>query len=289
VNFVTTPTIGPLIAGDYTVVVKDENACTSESYPVTITVADTVKIAGVDITDVTCLGLDDGSLTISPTGGTGTYEYSADDGANFVTTSTIGSLAAGDYAVVVKDENACTSESYPVTLIISDTVKILSVDILNLTCSGLADGSITINASGGTSPYEYSTNGGDTYVTTSTIGSMADGNYIVVVKDDNDCLSEDLSITLIKPETCGLIIYDAFSPNGDDKNPLWNIGNVGSFPNIKVKIFNLWGKMVFSSTGYGTPWDGTYDGKELPSGTYYYVIDPGDGSQVLSGVVSIVK
>jgi gliding motility-associated-like protein len=168
-------------------------------------------------------------------------------------------------------------------------VKILSVDILNLTCSGLADGSITINASGGTSPYEYSTNGGDTYVTTSTIGSMADGNYIVVVKDDNDCLSEDLSITLIKPETCGLIIYDAFSPNGDDKNPLWNIGNVGSFPNIKVKIFNLWGKMVFSSTGYGTPWDGTYDGKELPSGTYYYVIDPGDGSQVLSGVVSIVK
>jgi hypothetical protein len=47
--------------------------------------------------------------------------------------------------------------------------------------------------------------------------------------------------------------------------------------------------MVFSSTGYETPWDGMYEGKDLPAGTYYYVIDPGDGSEVLSGPVSIVK
>ena len=86
-----------------------------------------------------------------------------------------------------------------------------------------------------------------------------------------------------------MIIYDAFSPNDDGKNEVWNIGNVQNYPDIKVTIFNLWGKAVFSSTGYDTPWDGTWEGKDLPAGTYYYVIDPGDGSDVITGDVSIVK
>jgi len=96
-------------------------------------------------------------------------------------------------------------------------------------------------------------------------------------------------VTLEKQEGCAMLIYDAFSPNGDDKNPVWHIGNIENFPDCTVRIFNIWGIEVFSSKGYGIPWDGKYEGKDLPSGTYYYVIDPGDGSSTRTGAVSIVK
>jgi gliding motility-associated-like protein len=288
-NYVTSPVFNALAGGNYTLLVKDEKDCVSDSYLATLAVLDTVKIALVEVTDVTCLGLADGSVSITASGGTGIYEYSIDGGENFVTTASIGSLTLGDYTVVVTDDNDCLSEDYPVSLVALDTVEILSVDKTNLTCSGVPDGSILITASGGSGTYEYSTDGGVTYLTNSTFNSMANGSYDVVVRDDNNCISVNEEVTLTMPEACGMVIYDAFSPNGDDKNPVWTIGNVGSFPKIKVKIFNLWGKEVFNSSGYATPWDGTYEGKDLPAGTYYYVIDPGDESDVLTGAVSIVK
>jgi gliding motility-associated-like protein len=275
-------------AGNYTLTLNDDNGCTIFK-EFNLFNPDTVKITSVDITNPACADHSDGSITINASGGSGLYEYSADGGLTFLPTSTIGSLAQGTYTVQVRDENECSSFTEEVTLFDADTVKITSVDITDLTCSGHYDGSISINVSGGTGIYEYSTDGGLTFVSTSTIGSLAKGNYTVQVRDDNDCYSENYPVTLTKPITCGLIIYDAFSPNNDGMNDVWNIGNLDNFPAIKVKIFNIWGTPVFSSNGYGTPWDGTHNGHDLPSGTYYYVIDPGDGSDALTGAVSIVK
>ncbi len=249
-----------------------------------------MSIDTVVATNATCLGISDGSLAITAMGGTGIYEYSSDNGNTFVNTSTISLLPAGLFDVVVRDENDCRSGSQPVTLFYNDTVRIGSVTATDLTCSGSNDGSISITATGGTGPYEYSTDGGTIFGASSTINSLALGDYQVVARDENQCLSAEYPVTLNKAETCGLVIYDAISPGTvDGKNDVWYIDNSGSFPNIKVTIFNIWGTEVFSSKGYGTPWDGTYKGKALPAGTYYYVIDPGDGSDVLSGPVSIVK
>jgi gliding motility-associated-like protein len=96
-------------------------------------------------------------------------------------------------------------------------------------------------------------------------------------------------VVLLGETGTAIIIYDAFSPNGDTKNDVWNIGNISQYPNCKVKIINAWGNQVFSSDGYPEPWDGTYNGNDLPSGTYYYFIDLGDGSDPLTGPVNIVK
>jgi gliding motility-associated-like protein len=288
-TFDNSPVASDVAAGEYEVIVTDENDCASETYPVTLSVDDTVAIETLNAINPNCLGVDNGTLEITASGGSGIYEYCADGGTNFVTTPVISSLSAGEYQVVVRDDNDCTSEIMPVSLSFSDTVRIIEIEKSDLSCSGLPDGSITITASGGSGSYQYSENGGESFGSEANIGSLAEGSYSVVVKDDNECLSEENEITLISTDVCGLIIYDGFSPNNDGKNEVWNIGNYGSFPNIKVKIFNLWGKLVFSSDGYDTPWDGTFNGKELPSGTYYYVIDPGDGSDVITGDVSIVK
>jgi gliding motility-associated-like protein len=275
-----------LSAGNYITRVRDDENCPAESYPVTISIADTVVIDSVTVTDATCLGINDGILEIYASGGTGNYEYSIDGGENFGILPAISSLSAGVYTALAKDDNDCVSEDLEAEIINLDTVRYISVTPTDLTCAG-ADGSITISAAGGTRDYEYSVDGGDVFTADSVFDALQQGDYIVVVRDANECLSEERNITLHATETCGLIIYDAISPNGDGKNDVWHIGNAG--PNIKVKIFNIWGKMVFSSSGYGDPWDGKYEGKDLPAGTYYYVIEPGDGTDNITGAVSIVK
>ena len=110
----------------------------------------------------------------------------------------------------------------------------------------------------------------------------------IYVTDENLCSSDTLEIAIMQSST-DIIIYDAFSPNDDGLNEIWNIPNIELYPDCKVIVFNTWGNKVFGSDGYTEPWDGTYNNKDLPAGTYYYIIDLGDGSDPLSGPVSIVR
>ena len=68
-------------------------------------------------------------------------------------------------------------------------------------------------------------------------------------------------------------IPNAFSPNNDGINDTWKILAIETYPNPEVTIFNRYGQTIFRSKGYSKPWDGTFNGKKLPTGTYYYIID----------------
>lgn len=88
-------------------------------------------------------------------------------------------------------------------------------------------------------------------------------------------------------------VYNAISPNGDGLNDFLRIGNIEKFPNNKVSLFNRWGDKVFEMSGYNNK-DRVFSGasnvgggKELSPGTYYYVIDKGDGSPMENGYISL--
>ncbi|OCX53755.1 hypothetical protein BEL04_05565 [Mucilaginibacter sp. PPCGB 2223] len=85
------------------------------------------------------------------------------------------------------------------------------------------------------------------------------------------------------------VVPNAFTPNGDGVNDTWNIQYLDSYPGCTIDVFNRNGEKVFSSTGYPTPWDGTYNGVMLPVGAYYYIIDPKHGRSKISGVVTIIR
>jgi gliding motility-associated-like protein len=84
---------------------------------------------------------------------------------------------------------------------------------------------------------------------------------------------------------------DGFSPNGDGKNDVWELDFLSEYRDCNVKIFNRWGQVVFESEGYDEPWDGTYNGNDLPVGSYYYVIDLGteDFTEPITGPVTIMR
>ena len=80
---------------------------------------------------------------------------------------------------------------------------------------------------------------------------------------------------------------NSFTPNGDGINDQWILSGLESDKTAIVQIYNRYGRMVFRSSGYSSPWDGHYQGAKLPQGTYYYKISLRSGKQVVSGVVSI--
>ncbi len=86
-----------------------------------------------------------------------------------------------------------------------------------------------------------------------------------------------------------LNIYSEFSPNGDGSNEFFKIDCISKFPSNTLKIFNRWGNIVFEASGYANDWDGISNGRavinkseKLPSGTYFYVLDLGDGSKPIA-------
>jgi gliding motility-associated-like protein len=85
-------------------------------------------------------------------------------------------------------------------------------------------------------------------------------------------------------------IPNTITPDNDGTNDVWNIPSISDYPNVQVLIYNRWGNEVFSSTGYNEPWDGTRNGEELPTGSYFYIIDYNqDGKENLSGTVNIIR
>lgn len=83
----------------------------------------------------------------------------------------------------------------------------------------------------------------------------------------------DTAWAFITVQCPGITIYDGFSPNNDGINETFLIQGIQAFPNNELLIFNRWGLLIYKVTGYQNDWRGTWDGKDLPSGTYFYILD----------------
>lgn len=110
--------------------------------------------------------------------------------------------------------------------------------------------------------------------------------YTLKLTSDKGCSSSDPVFVKVlkKPE-----IPNAFSPNGDGINDLWEIKYLNTYPGATVEIFNRYGQIMFHSQGYTKPWDGRYNGKNVPTGTYYYIINPKNGREKIAGFVDILR
>ncbi len=87
-----------------------------------------------------------------------------------------------------------------------------------------------------------------------------------------------------------LEIPDAFSPNGDGINDIWNIRGIHLYPDATITIYNRWGQMLWrSERGYTVPWDGRSLGKALPIDSYHYFIDLHGRLRPIVGTVTIVR
>lgn len=127
-----------------------------------------------------------------------------------------------------------------------------------------------------------------TVVTTATTNSPV-GQYPITVMGASD---PDYIITYspgVLTITDSFHIPNAFTPNGDSINDTWNIPLLDNYKDCTVNVYNRFGQNIYFSNGYGIPWDGTYKGSALPSGTYYYVIKLKNINKTLSGYVLVIR
>ncbi len=106
--------------------------------------------------------------------------------------------------------------------------------------------------------------------TNPTSGTTVTTVYTVTVIDANGCSNSDTVTVFVYPE---IKIPNGFSPNSDGKNDVWQIDFIYQFPDCVVEVYNRWGEQLFYSKGYAVPFNGQYKGKDLPVGTYYYIIN----------------
>ncbi len=115
---------------------------------------------------------------------------------------------------------------------------------------------------------------------------LQDISYGLIVSNAEGCEavdSMDIKV-LFQPR-----VPNVFSPNGDGIYDTWQIQYLNDYPNCRIQIYTRAGQLVYQSVGYGTPWNGTWKGQPLPIGTYYYIIQPGLGLEVIRGSVSIIR
>jgi len=138
--------------------------------------------------------------------------------------------------------------------------------------------------------------GDGTFSYTPNLGYIGVDTYQYTVCDDQDPQLCSQAIIYLEVKELPVKVFNAFSPNDDERNDTWVIQGITRFPNNEVQIFNRWGNLVFQVTGYnnttkvwqGQSTEGIVFGKnEVPDGAYFYVINLGDGSKRLSGYVVI--
>jgi len=129
-----------------------------------------------------------------------------------------------------------------------------------------------------------------------TSSGLTDGNIVTCsLTSTGKCLinpvtiSNAVIITLNPTSQCIVTIPNAFTPNGDGINDLWNISALQSYPGCSISVYNRYGARVYNSVNYSKAWDGTINGKQLAPGTYYYVIDLKNGKKPLAGSVTILR
>lgn len=266
-------------AGNYSVIVTDDNDCKTSDDAVISQPSDPISTT-LQGTVISCFGGTDGAIELEVSGGTPNYTYAWTNGSMDEDPT---GLSAGKHQVTITDAEGCTH--------IADLVLFqndyLNVDVLvdDISCFEATDGSLEALVDGGTYPYTYLWSNGSAL---EYIDGLSEGTYSITVTDSLGCSATETSYVDRSDKTC-FNIPTGFTPNEDGYNDTWIIRGAFLYPEIEVKVTNKWGNTVFHSKGYSNPWNGTNNGKLLPEATYYYFIDLHNGDPVYTGPVTIVR
>lgn len=220
---------------------------------------------------IVCEGLN--SISLSVPAGFQTYLW---NDANASTTNQITVTTAGTYVVTVTDANGCSdSKNFIIKASGVATIKGVTISDFNG-----GNNTVTIDFTG-SGDYEFSL-GGNYYQDDPTFYGVASGTYEVYVRDKNECGKTSKEIFVLD-------YPKYFTPNGDGYNDVWKIDYLQKQNRLaQVRIFDRYGKLVFSGTGDNNGWDGTLNSYPLPASDYWFSITL-ENKRVIKGHFSLKR
>ncbi|RYJ53300.1 T9SS type B sorting domain-containing protein [Flavobacterium petrolei] len=246
-----------LSGSEHIVYVRDTNNCTSEH---TVILGEAVTLnpkATVNYDCVNNSASNSVTVTVDASNLPADLDYALDGSTTFQASNVFTNLMAGRHTIDVRHTNGCIKQ------VVFD---VLQVDPLTLT---LADGGlneIVATATGGGGNYQYTLDG-ESYGNKSNFIIYKSGDYTVTVTDVNGCTATATRYF----EFIDIKIPNVFTPNGDGNNDTWAPTNTINYKDLVYDVFDRYGRKL-GSYREGQFWDGKYNGTELPSGDYWYVI-----------------
>lgn len=279
----------------YRVIVRNGSSCPSDTSSIASFIIDSASSAGTVMgSDTVCSGANSGTLNLSGnTGNITNWIFSNNNGSTWNSITNTASIQPYSnltqstlFSVVVKNNTCPSDTSLPVLINVLPAIIINAgndTSILlgeSLTLSGAGNGSLNWSPSNSlNNPYIFNP--------VSTPASST--TYTLTVTDTNGCSSSDnVTITVLLPEFDGMV-SNLFTPNGDGINDTWYIQNIQSFQGNEVFVYNIYGNEVYKKKEYTNDWKGTYNGADLPDGTYYYIIKFEGQDKILKGSVDILR
>ena len=259
--------------GLHTVYILDANGCSTA--PIIVNLNQSVDIRPLVTPKYFCpddLIVNEVTVSVNPLV-VGQVQYSL-DGGTYQASNVYPNLSAGPHFINVRHLNGCITPSS------TFTIAAVAPLTLNLFKGGLNE--IVSISSGGNGGNVYTINGGSPNSTGSFIID-ATATYTVTVTDKNGC---DTSAT-IPMEFIDIFIPNVFTPNGDGNNDGWTPQNTFNYKNLVFYIYDRYGRKIMTGRE-GQLWDGMYNGAELPSGDYWYLIkiagESGNGREFVGNV-----
>ncbi len=200
-------TIVDLEPGIYQATIMDAKGCTMLIGAVDLIAPTFMFIDVVQFENESCLGLQDGSIDIEITGGTGPYTYEWNNG---MSTQDLNNLAGGEYTITITDVNGCN--------VISNTIELQSLSPLSssleahadVSCFGQNDGSIYISIPPNSGPYEFDWSNGET---TQNITALSPGEYVATITAATGCTFYTDSFSIEEPPVLELEVVSTESPS----------------------------------------------------------------------------
>ncbi|NTW34067.1 MAG: T9SS type B sorting domain-containing protein, partial [Bacteroidetes bacterium] len=271
--------LGSLPAGIYSLTITDANNCVDSVVNIIITNPAELTLT-TSSTNPLCYNMNNGTAIATANGGTPPYVYSWPGG---ISGPAVSNLSAGSHIVSVTDAHLCPANSI-VTLY--NPVEMVSIGTSGIDAN-THGGFIQLNVTGGSLPYSYLWSN---TATSQNLSGLSGGTYIVTITDAGLCAITD-TFTIDLP----LEIPTVITPNGDGKNDDFEILSIQAYHEVSIEIYNRWGDRLFVYTGTGASyaskanrWDGKNNGKDLPMGSYVFIVKLNDLDPI-TGVVSIIR
>jgi len=247
--------------------------CTS-SDSILVEAPDVIDISSLSYANISCFGGSNGQIQVTATSQSAlSYNWNP----SVSNSSSAQNLSAGVYLITLTNEDGCQVDTI-VTLTEPNPLSITFLDSQISEC-GEANGFISVNGSGGISPFSYNWSNGQSGA---YLDGIDEGAYILTLSDANNCsVTDTFSIECLP--LLPIIAPQFLSPNGDQLNDLWILQNTAQYPELEVKIYNRWGGLVYEAKPYLNDWNGwSIKGSPegpLPAATYFYYIDTHKKSQ----------
>jgi PKD repeat protein len=245
-----------LLSGTYSVQVIDQKGCIRVLDNLEVLEPLPLQLLAVTPTPASCFGKADGQVDLQIIGGIAPYQLDFNGINTFSDQLLLADIPQGNYEWEVIDSNGC---KIPVSFEVTSPAALeVEVRLQKPACPGGSNGELFAFPSGGQAPYIYTWENQN--ASSNELIGVARGNYNVSVLDGSGCVS--LGEGIVTEEAPNVRMPTGFDPN---EGAFQGVSNCEI--NFELSIYNRWGQLIYSGI---SGWDGTNEGKDVPTGSYTY-------------------